>query len=120
MEANKLTLNYNKSNFLIIDYKQNSPSLSLNLHSPFGTIKTASKAKYLGVILDEKLNFSEHIISIEKKVSRSVGILGKLKHYLTKQKTLLSLYYFLIQSQFTYGSIAWGNTYLTHLSILGK
>jgi len=67
MEANKLTLNYNKSNLLIIEYKQNSPSLSLNLHSPYGTIKTASKTKYLGLLLDEKLNFSEHIKSVEKK-----------------------------------------------------
>jgi len=38
----------------------------------------------LRVILDKKLKFSEHITSVEKK---SVGILGKLKHYLTKKNS---------------------------------
>ena len=38
-------------------------------------IKTVGKLELLGVILDLKLNFTEHISSICKKASRRIGVL---------------------------------------------
>ena len=50
----------------------------MNLSCAAGSIKVVSSAKYLGVFIDDKLNFQEHIKHLEKKVSRSEGILSNL------------------------------------------
>ena len=88
----------------------------MNLSCAAGSIKVVSSAKYLGVFIYDKLNFQEHINYLEKKVSRSVGILSKLKNYL-RLHALFKLYYTLVHSHLLYGLIVWGNTYPTYLSI---
>ena len=71
------------------------PLPGINVNCPLGIIKSVNKAKYLGITLDNKLNFRDHIKLIEVKIARSVGILNKLKHYLNKP-SLKKLYLFLI------------------------
>ena len=45
------------------------------------SIPIVDSFRYVGVILDNKLTFSDHISNVAKKVSRSVGIISKLRHY---------------------------------------
>ena len=56
------------------------------------TITANDCIRYLGVNLDSKLNFQNHIKIIEHKLSRAVGILWKLKS-LIPQTALLKLNY---------------------------
>ena len=42
--------------------------------------QTTERVKYLGVIIDNKLFFDNHINYINHKVSRGLGIMTKLKH----------------------------------------
>ena len=60
-----------------------------------------SSTKYLGIIIDENLNWNSNIIEVCKKLSRSVGIFAKLRHYLD-YKTMLSLYYSMFHSHVIY------------------
>ena len=73
--------------------------------------------KYLGVILDNKLNFQLHILTLEKRVSRSVGILSKLR-FLFPSFTLLLLYHALVHPHLLYGLPIWGSTFKTYLDKL--
>ena len=90
--ANKLTLNAAKSSAIIIKPKLHSPPVEMNLSCAAGSIKVVSCAKYLGVFIDDKLNFQERIKHLETKVSRSVGTISKLKNYLPTH-ALFELYY---------------------------
>ena len=54
---------------------------------------------------------------LESKVSRSVGILTKLKSFVPQQ-TLLQLYHSLVHSHLTYGITIWGSTRTTYLQKL--
>ena len=72
--ANKLTLNAEKSNLLIINPKLNSPPVNMNITCSPESIKSVNKAKYLGIYLDYELNFLDHIKIIKTKVARSIGI----------------------------------------------
>ena len=56
------------------------------------SIEKCCKAKYLGLILDENLNWKAHVQHLQKKLSCAVGIIAKLRHYLNP-KNLLSVYY---------------------------
>ena len=47
--------------------------------------------KHLGLTLDIKLNFSEHIKSITKKISKTMGLLRKFQQILPRS-TLLTIY----------------------------
>ena len=52
--------------------------------------------RYLGVHIDYNISWKTHIINISKKIKRSIGILSKLRYFLST-KTLLSLYYALVE-----------------------
>jgi hypothetical protein len=61
---------------------------------------------YLGIIFDKNMNWQSHIDHIIKKISKTVGILKKLKHVLPRD-ILLTLYNTLINPHFTYGILCW-------------
>ena len=84
------------------------------------TIQISDGIKYLGVELDDKLNFLRHIKTLEAKLSRDVGILFKLKKILPTL-ALVTLYFALIHPFLSYGVILWGacnKLYSTKLSSL--
>ena len=56
------------------------------------TVGIVSSTKHLGVFIDNKLDFKEHILASENKIARSVGILSKVT-YNFPLKTLLQLVY---------------------------
>ena len=117
ISANNLTPNFKKSQILNISPSLKSLNVVLNIQSSAGEIKTVYKARYLGIIFDNRLNFHEHIKTLEAKIARSVGILNKLKYFLPSS-ALLKLYYSLIHSHFNYGLFVWGSTYPTYLDKL--
>ena len=48
--------------------------------------------KYLGMIIDHKLNWTSHIAHVKNKISKGVGIMLKARNYVTKN-CLNTLYY---------------------------
>ena len=68
----------------------------------------SSKIKYLGLILDNKLNWKPHITELCKKLSRAVGMLYKIR-MLCPTSVLRSLYFSSFHSHLSYGLAVWGN-----------
>ena len=62
--------------------------------------------KHLGLTLDIKLNFSEHIKSITKKISKTMGLLRKFQQILPRS-TLLTIYKTFIRSRLDYADIVY-------------
>ena len=61
----------------------------------------------LGIVMNEKLDWKPHINRIAIKISKSVGILNKLKNFIPP-KIRLIIYHSLIASHFNYGILVWG------------
>ena len=80
--ANSLTINPQKCHTLFISPKTNDCIQELAVCLNDTLISTEKSAKYLGVIIDANLNFSDHIKALELKIFRAVGILHKLKFVL--------------------------------------
>ena len=116
--ANKLSLNINKSNFVLFHPIQRKLPKSVTLFINNQSLTEENSIRYLGIYIDSNLNWKRHINYIfAKKVKRSIGNLSKLCYYLNS-KTLLDLYYALVYPFLTYCVIAWGNTYQTSLQPL--
>ena len=66
LHANKLSININKTHYVIFSLRKNTFS-DENIYISNHVIKRVSKTKFLGVILDSKINWSEHINYIKSK-----------------------------------------------------
>ena len=113
--ANKIQINPQKSFILPISPKLNVPSLYINLPCKNSKIKSIKECKYLGVIIDDKLNFKSHIRQLETKLARAVGILSKLRHVLPTSALKL-LYFSFIHPHLLYALPIWGCTFKSYLS----
>jgi hypothetical protein len=96
-------LNYEKTNFLQFRTK-NLCTLDINLTFDNKTIENKTQIKFLGIILDSTLTWSEHIESITPKLNAACYAQRKLKHTVSQQ-TLLMVYYSYFHSIMSYGII---------------
>ena len=105
MEANKLILNVEKTNFMIFGTRRyNKKDLHLNYKDK--AINHVPSTKFLGVTLDDKLSWKNHVNQLCNTISRNIGILRKLNFL--PLKTLKMLYHSLISSHLNYCSMIWG------------
>ena len=65
--------------------------------------------RYVGVILDNKLDWNKHISYVTGKLFSSAGILSKLKHFIFL-KSLVMAYHSIVQGYLQYAVTSWGNT----------
>ena len=108
--ANKLSLNIDKSNFVIFHPPQKKMEFNVRLLINDKQLNQDYCIRYLGILIDSNINWKSQVNHIAKKIKRSVGILSKLRYYISIN-ILINLYYTLIYPFLIYGIIAWGNTY---------
>ena len=102
--GNKLSLNVAKTHSMLIASQQKHKSLA---HSDIRCdpeirekeIEIRSKAQYLGVQIDDNLNWKEHIRAVSAKASRAVGFLKYSKQYLPLT-TVNTLYTSIVKPHF--------------------
>ena len=109
--TNKLTVNIKKTNFILFQNR----SVDTNIGSiSYGgcELNRVKYTKFLGVYIDENLNWKQHIQSVCSNLSRTCGILYRIRHKLTPE-TLRSLYYSLCYPYLIYCLSIWGCTWPT-------
>ena len=82
-------------------------------------LKQMNFTKFLGMIIDDKLNFINHIAYIKNTISKGLGITIKAWKYLNK-KVLVNLYNTFVLPYLIYCVEIWGNACDTHLDPLIK
>ena len=110
LRNNKLLLNTNKTHMMIFT-KRNIDTPKYKVYLNGSEISIVSNTKFLGIQIDNKLSWNDHVNYISKKVSRNVGVLNIL-NFLPKD-ILLSLYYTLIYPFIIYCIVIWAATYFT-------
>ena len=63
--------------------------------------------RYLGVFIEDKLNWTKQLDAIVAKLFVSTGPLYRLKKYIPK-KSLIEVYYSIVYPHSQYGIIKWG------------
>ena len=115
--ANKISINYSKTTYSIFsrgvtnDYTE----IAVGSHK----ISRTYASKYLGVIIDEKLTWSNHIDYVYNKQIKFVGIAYRLRNKIPAL-FLRNIYYGLIHSNILYGLEIYGNASHSQLDKLIK
>ena len=89
--ANILSLNVEKSNYVIFHPPQKLLNYSINLKINNQTLMHKNSIKYLGKMIDSHLNWKSQVNYISTKIKRNIGFLSKIHHYVNL-KTLTNLY----------------------------
>ena len=115
VNANGLLINLKKTNYMLFSRGNvpNFPPVIIN-NINIGKVKTA---KFLGVILDEKLSWTAHINALKSKMSRYVGIMYRIKPFMPL-KVRIQIYHSFVQSHLNYCSLVWGFTTKSNIDSL--
>ena len=125
MQANSLVVNTAKTVALIITSQLHLSIPSVNDKSSIDftfnnrIVQPSIAPKYLGITIDNKLLLKQHIIFLENRVARLLGIIAKVSYYLPFD-TLITLYHALVHLQLLYASPIWAFTNKTYLNTLEK
>ena len=122
LEANRLALNIEKTNFVLFHSNKRKVTLPIFLKIGRRKIKEENYVRFLGVLLDSTLSWKYHMSELSKKLARTVGLFYKIRHYAPRD-TLVLLYHAIFASFLTYGVSTWGLTYpslLEPVAILQK
>ena len=114
LASNKLSLNVAKSNFLYFSFIKHT-TIKLNINNI--PLIEKQNTKYLGVIIDNKLDWKTHIQAVNTKLSKGIGLLSRVRHYVPKN-VLKSLYYSFINPHIEYNLLNWSCTSKTNLECI--
>lgn len=114
----RLSLNISKTNYILFGNRRKCVTdTQFNIHIDGNTIERVRFTKFLGVYIDEDLNWKHHTAQISKKISKSLGILNRVKYILPRQ-ILITLYLTMIHPYLIYCNIIWGGASLLALNRL--
>lgn len=120
--ANKLSLNLSKTYFIIFSKSTKLRTSGLKIKIANIEIEQKQTTLFLGIHIDANLNWHNHILNLHTKISKSMYVINKTKHFIPK-KHLKILYHSLIQPHIEYGLVLWGlthSTYVNKIKVLQK
>ena len=106
--VNKLSLNVAKTNFMVFSGRKQVDNAVITIGNT--SIERVSATKFLGVLIDDKLTWKQHISNIKVKLSKCVAILYKCNRLL-ETSSLRVLYCSLFLPYLNYCCEVWGTTY---------
>ena len=101
---NKLSINVKKTNFILFGHNKHTKSINICINDT--KIDQTDKTKFLGVIINQTMTWSDHITVITHKVNKSIGILSRVSKSLPSS-VLVSLYQSLVAPYYDYCNIVW-------------
>jgi hypothetical protein len=118
LKSLNLAINYEKTKYILFNKNSSNHRDRFDrIQIGSDTILRTNSYSYLGLIIDEKLNWSAHISSLCSKISKYTFVFAKLRHIMCF--TLLKrLYYALVHSNIVYLLPIWGNAPQTYLNCL--
>ena len=111
-ESNRLSVHPDKTSCMIFSNRYADFSLPIQMNQKI--LKIDESATILGMQLDNKLKFNNHITVTCKKISKNLGLIYRIRDSLP-YSTLRTLYYGLLYPYFLYCICIWGGTFSNHL-----
>ena len=114
-KANKLTLNAKKTSYMM--FGKRKVLVRKNIFIDMEELLEVEDTKFLGVHIDNRLNWKRHVGVISNKIAHNLGIIFKVRYKISSY-VLKIMYNILIQPYLYYCTIIWGCAYHTNLQHL--
>lgn len=112
-DLNGMQMNANKCKVISFSRRQSTTVFDYSLNS--SSLERVSSIKDLGVILDSKLRFHEHIATMTAKANAMLGFLRRNTQLFDDAYALKSLYCALVRSVLEYGVQIWAPYHAVHV-----
>ena len=112
LKGNKISPNVAKTHTILICFKYKQRALTNSNEKLDITVKdeklmVVEKMKYLGVQIDQNLEWNEHIKNVSSKFARAIGFLKYTKNFM-RRNCLNDLYKIIVEPYFRYCCSVWG------------
>ena len=107
VQAKQIITNIKKTNFILFSTRNTRLPQSPVVKIDSTPITQVSSTKFLGIIINENLTWTNHIQTVKQKILKNIGIISHLRKNLPLS-VLKSLYQTLVQPYFSYCNIVWG------------
>ena len=114
--TNKFTIHVDKTVMMKVTNKKSENNIDIVQMSGC-EVNFSEDCTFLGVKIDNNLNFANHISYIKNKIAKSTGILYKIQKLLSHDAKL-NYYFSFVYPYLSYNIIIWGGTSPTHLQPL--
>lgn len=114
MNANRLSLNVEKTSFMLFTHstvKREEVVISIGGR----TVQQVRSAKFLGITIDDRLNFNQHTSILCRRLSCAVGVMYRMS-VCVPGFVLRMLYFSLFYPHLIYGVSVWGGCGITNIS----
>ena len=91
LNANRLTVNMKKNHYMIF-HRAKFKTTGQDVVMQNSALTCVTTTKFLGVIIDHKFKWNDHITYVKRKISKSIGILYKIRRFLD-MNTLIQMYH---------------------------
>ena len=106
-DQNFLELNVNKTKEMVIDFRK-SHVVSNEVIIKGGVVERVDNYKYLGVLLDSRLSWHDHIDMLMKKLNSRMYCLRAMNRFNVQSKILAMFYKSVICGVWQYNLVSWG------------
>ena len=118
MKANRLSLNVDKTSFMLFTHKVvNREEVEIDIGGR--VVQQARSAKFLGILIDDRLSFNQHTMALRKKLSCALGIMYKMSGYVPGH-ILRMMYYSLFYPHLICGLSVWGGCGATNFDKINR
>lgn len=117
LKTNKLSINLKKTHYMHFTLHTSKRNTPMNIKIDGHPIHSCEFTKFLGLTIDNRMNWSHHINSIANKISRNIGVLKKVKGLLPR-KSLIQIYNSLILPYLNYCHVIWAKAPRVHFERL--
>ena len=98
-------------------FRNRPPDVDFNVFIEHERINRVHVTKFLGIYIDDKLNWKYHINTVRSKLSKVAAIIYRAS-CLINQDGIYMLYCSLLLPYINYCSEIWGNTYCTNVECI--
>ena len=107
LNAKRISLNVKKTELVIFKHQRKRLDSPIKIKLTRKRLYPSKSVKYLGIKIDENLNWKQQIHDIAIKLNRANSLLYTIRNYVNKH-ILRTIYFFIFGSHINYANLIWG------------
>ena len=111
LNASRISLDVKKTELVIFKHQKKKLDSPIKIKLSRKRLYPSKSVKYLGIKIDENLNWKQHIHDIAIKLNRANALLSIIRNYVNKL-SLRTIYFAIFDSHINYDNPIWGQNLL--------